>query len=168
MQSPNPDNEYYAITVLGSEEGQQYTSTQTQFVRFDDSDCKVEIRKGAVVQPDVFIEHWTTLKQPYLVVDVTSDLPVFVLLGGHGLIETSIAKQHFAHAVDERPVVQTGPSGFTSSANVPDTAFNRAPTPKLRMRILKRDDYRCRLCGLRITLTVNCTYTTSDRGVVVA
>lgn len=50
-----------------------------------------------------------------------------------------------------RRCVQEGRIGFTPLKALPKTAFNRAPTPKLRMSVMKRDKYRCVLCGRRST-----------------
>ena len=49
--------------------------------------------------------------------------------------------------LEDRHLVQQGAAGWTSAKAVPPTAFKKAPTPKLRMSVLKRDRYRCVVCG---------------------
>lgn len=44
------------------------------------------------------------------------------------------------------------PTGLVTMRSLDDTdssALQRAPTPRLRMQALKRDGYRCRICGRR-------------------
>ena len=48
-----------------------------------------------------------------------------------------------------------GALGFTDFKNLPKAAFQKAPSPKLRMEILKRDGYRCMICGQRTADDVN-------------
>jgi HNH endonuclease len=40
-------------------------------------------------------------------------------------------------------------AGFSSTQHLPDAALRRAPSRKLRMRVLQRDGFRCVVCGRR-------------------
>ena len=55
----------------------------------------------------------------------------------------------FPKLLEPRAVVSVGPFGFMGRGMFDETAFRRAPTPKIRMQVLKRDDRRCRICGRR-------------------
>jgi hypothetical protein len=48
-----------------------------------------------------------------------------------------------------------GALGFTDLNKLPKAAFQKAPSPKLRMEVLKRDKYRCMICGQRPADDVN-------------
>jgi hypothetical protein len=45
------------------------------------------------------------------------------------------------------PMAPSGPLGFRGLEGVPPSSLQRAPGKKQRMRILKRDGFRCRICG---------------------
>ena len=67
--------------------------------------------------------------------------------GGHGLIEQKLLEARMPWAVEPDPCVHEPGIGFTSAANLPSSAFDRAPTPKVKMAVIKRDRYRCVVCG---------------------
>jgi hypothetical protein len=60
---------------------------------------------------------------------------------------------------------------FTPTKALTKNSFDHAPTPKLRMEVLKRDGYRCKICGRRpadyvdIELHVHHIRPYSERGV---
>ncbi len=61
----------------------------------------------------------------------------------------SLTKEYFPYILEERIVVPTGAIGTRQIELVDKQALKQAPTPKQRMKILKRDEYRCRICGRR-------------------
>jgi hypothetical protein len=77
----------------------------------------------------------------------THKLAALTLVGGHALIEQDVAEKHLPDVLSPGPVAHSGPLGFKSFAAIPATELQRAPTPKQRMRVLKRDNFRCRICG---------------------
>jgi hypothetical protein len=78
-------------------------------------------------------------------------MEIFLLIGGNGLVEKSVAESVVKDWLGPQPVAPSGAAGFVHVETLPRGAQNRAPTPKKRMRILKRDGYRCRICGRRAT-----------------
>jgi len=94
--------------------------------------------------------YWTGVqKQPYAVINSADELAIFMVSGGNALIESTVAGQHLQDFLKPHVSIPHGPSGFKSLTAFDKSAFQRAPTQKLRMRILKRDDRRCRICGRR-------------------
>jgi ribosomal protein S14 len=49
--------------------------------------------------------------------------------------------------VEPSPVANSGRAGFKDLDAFEPTALKRAPTPKLRMQVLARDNRKCRICG---------------------
>src|SRR5262249_31575874 len=82
-------------------------------------------------------------------VDNPKDLLVFFLAGGHAVIEKHLSESEIGAWLEPEPVVLDGLPGFMSDCDLPPNSYNRAPTPKLRMQVLKRDKYRCCICGRR-------------------
>jgi hypothetical protein len=146
--------EYYALTLLGSAEGRISWSCHSLWVGFENDDPRREIRKARLLDAESaekFGSAWKTIGESYMVLRTTKDLLVYLLAGGNALIEKELAETRIEISDMLRPqvCVRTGPVGFVIASNLPRGTFNHAPSPKLRMKILKRDDYRCRVCGRR-------------------
>lgn len=142
--------DYYALTLLGDSEGRTWTSGQTCWAGFADEDSRIEIRTLSLVKADVMAENWEYLHQPFLVVNTDKDYYRWFLCGGHALITQSMIESHIPWELEPRECVQERfLEGFTPLSQLPKGAFNRAPTPKLRMKVLKRDGYKCKICGRR-------------------
>jgi hypothetical protein len=92
-------------------------------------------------------ELWVQVGQPYIAVHTTDEMVLFLLAGGNALVEQNLARDFFPFLLAPTPVAYDGETGFVSLDLVGENAFRRAPTPKLRMEILKRDGRRCRICG---------------------
>lgn len=81
-----------------------------------------------------------------------ASLSVYARLGGNALVEKSVAETHLSFAIAPSECVHDGDSvaggrGFTGTSHLPDSAAQRrAPNRKLRMKVLKRDGYRCVAC----------------------
>jgi hypothetical protein len=112
-------------------------------VGWADDKKRHERRKGRLVNPNLP----KTLGEPYLVVEGLPQLSVFLALGGRALVEQATAEKWLSDIVGEDVAVPDGSGGFKSPGLVPECAFKYAPTPKLRMQVLKRDHMRCRICG---------------------
>ena len=141
--------EYYAFTFIAGENDAIVFSTQTHWVGWADSEYRRELRVPSLVNPYQVIKHWDRLKQPYLVVSTDEQYFVYGLLGGNALVEVRVAERNDSRLLEAKIVARSGELGFVSIDRLPRHALNRAPTPKNRMRIIKRDGYRCRICGRR-------------------
>lgn len=146
-----PDTAYYALTFTADESGKIWWSTQSFWAGFvNEGDFETEMRGTSLVIPDKMASLWNDLGQPFVVVNKLMHLAVYLkLLGGNALVEQRLAQKWLPHIVTPHPVRRPGFFGYKSISVLPETAFNRAPTAKMRMRVLKRDRYRCRICGRR-------------------
>ena len=149
MRKPRPGSQYYLFETTVSEDGQATRAAETHWIGFTQSSPRREIREGSIVNPAYFIERWQTLLVPYFIVNTEPQMIVYRLAGGFALVEKSLAEKHFRDLVEAREVAPDGFLGFKSIQKLPRQSFYRAPSPRLRMKVLKRDDYRCRLCGRR-------------------
>ena len=94
-----------------------------------------------------FSETWEELKLPFVFVHSYEDYYVFLLMGGNALVEKTIAEDRLSDVLNPIAVARTGFVGFKPLGALPPVALNKAPTPKLRMEVLTRDNRRCRVCG---------------------
>jgi hypothetical protein len=141
------DHEYFALTLTANSIGGMAIGAQTVWVGFSDADNRVELREPSTVRPEITADYWTRFDMPFCVVNTSEDFRDWFVTGGHALVSKDIAIKIFPDAMKPSPCVKTGKLGFNDLKTLPDTIFRKAPTPKVRMSILKRDKYRCRICG---------------------
>ncbi|MEX2608209.1 MAG: HNH endonuclease [Kiritimatiellia bacterium] len=149
MSVPSSDHLYYAITLTANKEGNFQWEMQTKWVGFSKATPKRELRIACEVSPAKMIAMWQSIQQPYTVVTTVQDLSVFMVLGGNALIEIGLAKDYFDFV---ETVIEVAPDGIYYSieiSRVPTAYTQRAPTPKARMEVIKRDKHRCVICGRR-------------------
>lgn len=148
--TPLKDKHYLLLTLLADEKGNVQWGSYTEWVGFKNLKPLIERRIPSPIKPERMIELWTSLGLPYTVVSEENDLILFLMKGGHGLVEQGLARKAFPFLFEDdegsRPY---GFVGFVSAQGMPEAASNRAPSPRLRMAIFKRDSYRCRICGRR-------------------
>lgn len=141
--------DYYAFTFTTNEDGVITFGTQTQWRGWGDDEFKSEIRVPSLVKPDVMVKGWQVMKQPYLVVNKDEHYFLYSILGGNALVDAEVVQRIDPRLLEPGIYVRSGDLGFISIKDLPKQAFTHAPTPKHRMRILKRDGFRCRICGRR-------------------
>jgi hypothetical protein len=148
--------EYFAITLLGLENGRIERSAFSHFVNFTRTKPQREIREASLVKPDLMADTWRTTGKSYIVVAKDFHVAVFSRIGGNALVERSVAKRWFADVIAAREVASET-LGYRSIESLPRQALNHAPTPKLRMSVIERDCHRCRICGERPADNVHVT-----------
>jgi hypothetical protein len=141
--------EYYSLTFGADEDGKIWVEGQTGWIGFDETDNRIEIRELSLVDAKRIASIWKDFQEPFVVVNNDADWVNWFIGGGHAVIKSHILKEHMPWELKPRRCIQEGRIGFTPIKALPKTAFNRAPTPKLRMNVMKRDKYRCVLCGRR-------------------
>jgi hypothetical protein len=151
MQSPLPGAKYYAITLTATVDGRLYWESQSGFAGMSETTPQRELRAPCVVIPDRMQTVWRQLGQPSVVVNDDRDFTVFMLIGGNAVVRADVAERRLAFLLKPSPSAPDGPYGRITLCDVPTEELNRAPTPKKRMAVLKRDDYRCQVCGRRAT-----------------
>ncbi len=151
IELPSPTFEYYSVTLTGDKQGRILRSVYSHWVDFADKDRRIEIRAASLVRAEIAVATWRQAGERCLIVDSPKDLLVFFLVGGHAVIEKRLSESQIATWLQPEQVVPDGILGFTAVCNLPPNFHNRAPRPKLRMQVLKRDGFRCRICGRRPT-----------------
>ena len=146
--SSDPGCMYYAITLTADDSLKVIFATQTQWVGWSDDKMRHELRRARLVHRG-FVTIWERLGQRYAYIHTTEEMVLFLLGGGNALVEKELAETTFPFLLAPDVSIPSGIVGFKSPEMFPETAFRRAPTPKLRMRVLDRDGRRGRICGRR-------------------
>lgn len=149
MQNPDPGLSYYHFTMLGSEDGQIMWSVYSRWIGFKSKDPLIEIRKPSLIDAKKMVKFWNDIEAPYWVINNDFQLAIFARSGGCALIEKGIAEKHMSDFFQDQECISAGYSGFASAKEVRESCKNRAPGKKLRMKIIKRDGFRCKVCGRR-------------------
>ena len=137
--------EFYTLTLLG-ENGKMVQVTQTYWVGFTDDKPPRETRKPRLVSAQFAKIFWHDMGQPFVVVRSPEQMLEFLVLGGNALVVPALF-EIMGMLLEPAVVVPDGYIGYSGIDRFGDAAFKRTPTAKLRMKVLKRDRMRCRICG---------------------
>lgn len=148
MKSGKDDCLYYALTLTANSMGEIHWSLQSSFVGWHDRERGWELRGPRLLTKD-FAELWKGIRQPFVFVHSDKDLFIFLHLGGNALIKKEVAEALLADLLKPTAVAPHGPAGFKDLDVIEPSALNRAPSPKVRMQVLNRDNRQCKICGRR-------------------
>jgi len=149
---PDPTSSYFAITVFLLPNSKLSYSIHTHWVKYTDDKPRKEVRKASLVHSERWVQAIReTLGEPLMVVNSYADLQIFFQFGGNSLIEEKLAQRILPDWIGPREAVISGDGSFIFADTLPTTAFHKVPTPKQRMCVIKRDEYRCRICGRKPT-----------------
>lgn len=146
-QSPLKDASYYSITMLGTESGDVIYSVQTNFAGYTTSRPRRELREPSFVYPEKMRDIYTELGEMSFIINDKTDLFIFILVGGHGILEKSLGETYFPNLLHPKEVVRSVTNGFQTIRSLPKHKVNHAPSAIVRMNVLKRDNFRCKICG---------------------
>ena len=150
LQNTLEGKEYYYITFSGTREGKIEHSIQTVWVGFTKTKPIREIREGRLYSGSDDLREYIEFEfdQSCIVINNLNNLVSFRLLGGNALIEKEIATEHLYELVKPKECMKESSHwGFVDMDCLPKSKQLHAPSKKLRMEILKRDNFRCRACG---------------------
>lgn len=145
--SPNPERDYYATSIFLTDRGALEFGCQTKWVGYTEDSPRREIREASLVHADRMLDGWRRLDQPGLIVETPDDFLLYFAYGGNAVVEEGLAKSVIGDWLLPRTCVNVGEWGFAAPKLLGNGAMQRAPSPKHRMRIIKRDEYKCRVCG---------------------
>ncbi|TDZ96800.1 HNH endonuclease [Mycobacteroides salmoniphilum] len=155
VKTARPDRKYFALTLGANRRGEPVWGAQTHWVGWSERNPGWEIRRASFVSADWTMWFWKQTNQRGLVVHDDCALAVFLRVGGHALVVKEIAEAYLPNVIGpcecmHDGAVEAGGRGFLAAGHLDDDAIvRRAPTRKLRMQVLKRDKYRCVICGRR-------------------
>lgn len=138
---------YYALTLTATEDGRIQTQTQTRWAG-PGSKRMWEMRVPSLVDPEKMRSAWETIGQTSVVVGSAATMALFARIGGNAVVEASLFSRWFRRLLEPRECV---PNRFGEEIRTVESVgtaqLKHAPAKKLRMDVLRRDDFRCRVCG---------------------
>lgn len=149
MAEIRENGEYFQVSLIADESGKPFWEMQTAWVGWESLEPRIEKREISAVKPDVMIGFWEKLRLPYVIINTDIEAIRFFMTGGHALIEKAQIDNFFRSLTVATPARIHGDIGFVNASDMPSVGFQRAPTRKLRMDVMRRDSYRCKLCGRR-------------------
>src|SRR5262249_53984723 len=139
-QKINPRAHYYFFTLDAGSKNLPTWSSQTGWVGFTPGRQRHEIRRARHVNAILMRKMMSSFGEPPLVINKRREFPFYLLFGGHALIADSVATDAMPKLLLPYPaIVQAGQPGYTSLESIPVEQTHRAPSKKLRMKVLKRD-----------------------------
>lgn len=145
--------EYYAVKLTANRRNHMTFSSQTEWVGWSSRRKGWEIRQASRVEPTLMAELWTRIGRSWVSVHDRRHILIFLQIGGNALVERTCTEQWIPDVIGPKEYVHDGDirvngAGFLATDHLPDDAVTRkAPTRSLRMQVLKRDNYRCVICG---------------------
>jgi hypothetical protein len=155
MTGFDPGHHYYALTLGADRRGKPYWARYSHWVGWSERNPNWEIRVASLVKPGLVASGWNALGRDWVSVHDDMSLSIFLRLGGNALAEEAITEARLPEAIApwecvRDGAIEVGGFGFVTTDHLPDSALQRrAPERKLRMEVLKRDGYRCVVCGRR-------------------
>lgn len=153
MKSFEPEGDYYALTLGANRRGCPFWSAQTYWVGFSERNPRWEMRAARLVNPDAIAKAWSAMGQDWVSVHGDTSLAIYLRIGGNALVAKHVAEEHLASVIAPKEnmhdgATEAGGFGFLGTQHLPGEAVERrAPSRKLRMQVLKRDNFRCVICG---------------------
>jgi hypothetical protein len=146
---------YYALTLTADNAGNVVWSSFSEWVG-EGSKAMWEMRAPSLVRPQRALAGWVGVRQDWTVVNDLDSLGSFLGVGGHALVENSIAQRWLPSVLQPVECVGDFLWGETRLLEeIPKKSLDHAPSKKLRMDILRRDDFRCKICGRRASDNVD-------------
>lgn len=126
-----------------------FLSINTMFDKFDVQDKKkLEIRKPDLISMVGAKAHFSLMDLPLSAVSTVEELHAFFRIGGHAIIDGEMVKEHWSDLLNPKIVVSDDRSnGFLEYESLEKKYVQRFAKGQLRMEVLKRDNFRCRICG---------------------
>jgi hypothetical protein len=143
-----PNAHYYALTLTADEDNRIMWSCQSSCVG-EGTKVMWELRGPCLVHPGKMLTLWQRIGQPGIVVGDRETFGIFLRVGGHAIVEQSLVQQLIPHVLEPVESVPGPVLGLRPLNAVPKASLDRAPSKKLRMDVLRRDRFRCRVCGRR-------------------
>ena len=127
----DPSREYYAVTLTADESGKIWWTTTTHWVGFTDGKPRLEIRRASLVGAKTMARNWSLLRETFVIVNATAELACFVgIMGGHALVEKSLAERHLPDVIRPSDCAPEAPfGGVISESSIPKDSLRRFPRP---------------------------------------
>lgn len=148
QQPPLPDHDYFHVTLRANEQDRITWSASTVFVGWANDKPGLEKREASRVRAGMLRQSLASIGQPPTIVNDRWDLFIFLILGGHAIIEAGLAAEFLPDVVAESTVAPAGYfPGFVCIESLPKQKLAKRPRSKTKAAVLRRDGNRCAICA---------------------
>jgi hypothetical protein len=144
---PLRDGYYYFFEFSVDSSGKPFRSYQTEFIGWSEGKPRREIRQASEIDAEAVIDRLTKIGTPPMVINKPEDFFLLIMFGGVGLVERCAVPDYLDFGQPKEMARDSSGLGFRSLDGLPKDKLQHAPTKKLRMKVLKRDNARCLICG---------------------
>lgn len=149
MGNAETDVQCYFVRIYHDERQGNMISFHTIFVKYADTERRIELREPSILSYERLNRGYQRSEGvPLPFLTNVGELCLFWERGGAAAIQLQLAEACIPEHLEPQPMTN---SGYGMFSNVPEenleAALKRAPSKKARMKILERDNYRCRVCG---------------------
>lgn len=145
MLDPRCGHDYYLFS-LGVVAGRLSCSAFSHFIGWANDRKGWELRVPSLVNPSQVLKIRDAI--PCLVVEGTRQFSIWNALGGHALVERRTTEEFMPDMLEPMTCApDASGSGFVGVSSLTEQELQYAPSRRLRMQILLRDNNRCRSCG---------------------
>lgn len=106
-----------------------------------------EVREAGLISSTSTKAHFNLLNIPLSYISLLDQLYAFVAIGGHAVVEKNLAASHWPEILSPKVVVKSPYRGYIDFSSLENKNKQRYARGDLRMLILDRDKYQCRICG---------------------
>lgn len=139
---------YYFFGFFADSEGRPTHGYQTEWIGYSEGPPRREIRQASLVLPRETMQALASAGTPGLLVNRADDLPILWVFGGYGVVERRAAESLYPGFHKPKEMARDSSElGFQSVSSLDKAALLHAPSKRLRVQVLKRDQARCVLCG---------------------
>jgi hypothetical protein len=147
--SDSSDRGYYALTLSADKAANIIWSSVSEWVA-EGSKPMWEMRAPGLIDPYRVQMAWNAAGQDHMVVSDRVSLGSFLRAGGNALVAQSVARQWLPNVLHPVECIPGNPSMPSQPLEaIARASLAHAPSKKLRMQVLCRDDFRCQICGRR-------------------
>ncbi len=147
FNNPLENTEPYYYSSLFFENNKQTISICSQWAGYKDIEKHIEIRVPRPIDGELMKEELSKLGEPPMIINSRKEYSIYFFFGGHGLIKKGVFEELFGDKKDVGSF-KVGHYGFIEVTDEDIKRSKKAPS-KMRGRVMKRDDRRCRICGRR-------------------
>ena len=124
-QVPIPESTYYAITFLATDDGKIQRYWQSRFVGWSDLAKNQEIREIFFVDPIKMLQDFKDIGEQGVLINSREDLFLYLIIGGHGVIERSICERYLPDLTKPKETVRSITKGLVHAVSAPKEWFRK-------------------------------------------
>lgn len=106
-----------------------------------------EVREAGQVMSKNTKAHFNLLNIPLSCISSIDELYSFSSIGGHAIVDENLTLEYWPEILKPKKVIKSHYEGYVDYSSLEKKHKERFARGELRMMILDRDNYQCKICG---------------------